>query len=146
MRATAEHKDDVIIDLNSMRALRSTIEPSPHEVHAPEKEAEDIPGLFAQRADFLYEAGTRYRFTVDLVPGYVALERDKTTRCFSLHHFQSERDPSKAFARMLSREGTTSYRVSIGFTMFDGRIDSFSDEGALYRNFRTDGVLNCRGQ
>ncbi len=141
VRVFAEHKDDTITGLNDLRPLRSTIDPVPHEYYAPEKEREEIPGLLAQRADLLYEAGTRYRFTVDLVPRYVSLERDKSTRCLSLHF---ERDPAKALARVLAHQGLTTYRVTIGFTMFEGRIDSFDDEGALYQNFRTDGVLDCQ--
>lgn len=143
VRVFAEHKDDFIIGGNPLRAARSTIDPSPREVHAPEKVPEEIPGLLAQRADFLYEPGTRYRFTVDLVPSYVDLERDKRTRCLSLQQFKFERDPSKALARMLANQGPTTYRVIIGFTMFEGRIDNFQGEGALYENLRREGVRDC---
>ena len=144
VRVSAVHSDDVIINLDSLRSLRSTIDPLPREVHAPEQEPEEIPGLLAQRADFLYEAGTRYRFTVDLVPRYVDLQRDKTTRCLSLRQFDSS--PSKALAQLEAHQGSTSYRVGIGFTMFDGKIDNFEDEGTLYRNLRTEGVPDCRDQ
>jgi hypothetical protein len=141
VRVFAEHKGDTITGLNNLRPLRSTIDPLPHEYYAPEKEREDIPGLLAQGTDLLNEAGTRYRFTADLVPSYVSLERDKSTRCLSLGF---EYDPPKALARVLAHQGSTTYRVTIGFTMFEGSIESFHDEGALYQNFQTEGVVDCK--
>lgn len=142
----AEDKEDFILGRNPLHAVKSTIDPLPHLYWAPDREPEDIPGLLAQRADFLYKAGTRYRFTADFVPDYVSVKRDKTTPCIYLP-FRSGDDPeSKALARRLTNLGPTTYRVAVGFTMFEGIIDEFSGEGTFYQNFRAEGVRDCGEQ
>ncbi len=139
----AEDKEDFIRGRNPLHAVKSTIDPLPRLYWAPEKEPEDIPGLLAQRADFLYKAGTRYRFTVDLVPDFVSVKRDKTTPCIYLPSRPGSDPESKALARRLANGGPTTYRVAVGFTMFEGIIDEFSGEGAFYQNFRAEGVQDC---
>jgi hypothetical protein len=127
---------------NPLHPLRSRIEPSPHEVHAPEKEPQDIPGLFAQRADFLYDAATRYRFSLELVPDHIILDKDNTTVCVLDQRLRPEPDRSRTLARIEAHEGPQTYRVSMG-TLFEGRIENFLGEGAMYRNLRLEGVRGC---
>ena len=120
-----------------LHTLESTIVPPPREVHAPDKEAANYPDLFSQRADFLYEKDTLYRFTVERVPNYIRRERDRLTLCMS--------DPQsqKSFDRMVANTGPTRYEVSIGDGVFTSTIESFYGEGIFYRTFMTERKPAC---
>lgn len=131
-------RGDGVIDDARLHTLKSTIVPRPREVHAPDQEAQDYPGLFQQRTDFLYEKGTVYRFTVDLVPKYIRLDKDRVTRCMS----QYERRSHKNFDRMIASIGPTRYDVAIGES-FEARIENFYGEGVFYRTFLTEGTSEC---
>ena len=129
---------DGVVDDDRLHTLKSTIVPRPREVHAPEQEAQDYPGLFQQRTDFLYEKGTVYRFTVDRVPKYISLDKDRVTLCMS----QYERRSYKNFDRMIASMGPTRYDVSIGES-FEARIQNFYGEGVFYRTFMAEGTPDC---
>jgi len=94
--------------------------------------------LFQQRTDFLYEKGTVYRFTVDRIPKYISLDRDRVTRCMS----QYERRAHKNFDRMIGSMGPTRYDIAIGES-FEARIENFYGEGVFYRTFMTEGTPDC---
>ena len=100
-------------------------------------------GTHAYGADFLYEARTTYHFSADLVPGFIAPGSGGSPACIWREGFRTARDPEKAFANLLSREGPSTYRVSIGDRVFDGRIESFAGEGTLYRNLVAEGTQDC---
>jgi hypothetical protein len=144
VRLYAEDREDYQPARFPLRPLKSSIQPVPRETYAPYKAAEDMLALLAQRADFLYEAGVRYRFSVDLVPSFVGLQRYGTAPCLAheTSHFESAAG-KEAFARMLARVGPTTYRLSIGLTAFQGRIDGFPGEGTFYRSFMAEGVTEC---
>jgi hypothetical protein len=131
-------RGDGVVDRDRLHTLKSTIVPRPREVHAPEQEAQDYPGLFQQRTDFLYEKGTVYRFTVDRVPKYISLDKDGVTLCMS----QYERLSHKNFDRMIASMGPTRYDVAIG-TSFEAWIEHFYGEGVFYRTFMAEGTPDC---
>jgi hypothetical protein len=139
----AEDREDTAIGRHPLHPLRSTIHPIPRETYAPFKEAEDIPGLLAHRADFLYEAGTRYTLAVELVPDFVKLLRDRITPCLWKQPPPYNEDDKKAFVRRLARQEPTTYTVSIGGRAFEGRIDGFSGEGTWYQSFIAEGLAEC---
>lgn len=143
LRLFAEDKTDFLIGRNPLRVLNSTIAPVPREAHAPHEEARDIPGLLAHRADFLYEAHTVYRFSLELVPSFIAVQKDRTTPCLSQQRFRLETDAQKAFARMMGSGAAATYSVFIGGTAFEGRIDGFYGEGILYQAFVEEGTPAC---
>jgi hypothetical protein len=133
LRIYAEDKADSVIGRHPLHPLRSTIQPVPHETYAPLKEAEEIPGLLAHRADFFYKAGTRYQFAVEVVPDFVKVLRDRITPCLWKQPPRYSEHERKAFARQLTREEPTTYRVWIGGRAFEGRIDG---SAALARAMR----------
>lgn len=142
LRIFAEDKEDSAIGRNPLRPLRSSIQPVPHEVHAPLKEAEAIPGFLAHRADFLYQAGT-YTFAVEMVPDFVMVLRDLITPCLWKQPPQHSEEARKAFARRLARQQATVYRVWIGGRGFQGRIDEFHGEGTFFQSFLAEGLAEC---
>jgi hypothetical protein len=146
LRVFAEDKEDFIVGRNPLHPLESTIVPRPRKAHSPDEEAEYVPGLLAQLTDYIYEAGTHYRFTLELLPNFIVLDRDKTTLCVIHQRFRLERDPARAFARMVANEGPTTYRVSIGGNAFEARIANFYGEGTFYRNFVAEGGRDCADQ
>lgn len=129
---------DGLVDDHRLHTLKSTIVPRPREIHAPEMEAQDYPGLLGQRTDFLYEKGIVYRFTVDHVPTYIRFDKDRVTQCMS----QYERKSYSNFDRMVASVGPTRYDVSIGRS-FAGRIENFYGEGVFYRTFMAEGTPDC---
>jgi hypothetical protein len=143
LRIYAEDKADSAIGRHPLHPLRSTIQPVPHETYAPLKEAEEIPGLLAHRADFLYKAGTRYQFAVEVVPDFVKVLRDRITPCLWKQPPRYSEHERKAFARQLTQEEPTTYRVWIGGRAFEGRIDGFYGEGTLFRSFVAEGFAEC---
>jgi len=130
-------------DAKAMHAIDSRIEPLPREANEPHRDARFRPGLLRQEADFLYEAGTVYTFTLDLVPDYIAFGTDLFTPCVARARFERDRTAREAFARRLAAESETAYRATIGGNAFEGRIDRFYGEGTLYRNFIADGGADC---
>jgi hypothetical protein len=144
VRIYAEDKEDTAIGRNPLHTLRSTIRPLPHETYAPLKEAEEIPGLLAQRADFLYEAGTRYTFMVEMVPDFVKVLRDGVTPCVWKQAPLHSPHEQRAFARRLARREPTTYTVWIGGDdTFEGKIDGFYGEGTLYDSVIAEGFAEC---
>ena len=143
LRIYAEDRADSSIGRRPLHPLPSTILPVPNETYAPLKEAEEIPGLLAHRADFLYQAGTRYQFAVEVVPDFVKVLRDRITPCLWKRPPRSGEQERNAFARQLTREEPTTYRVWIGGRAFEGRIDGFYGEGTLFRSFVADGLAEC---
>lgn len=143
LRVFAEDKEDIIVGRNPLHPLKNTIVPVPRKAHAPDEEAEEVPGLLAQLTDYIYDGHTRYQFTLELVPNFIIIGRDRLTLCVFHQRFRLERDAAKAFARMAANEGPTSYRVAIGGSTFEGRIENFYGEGTFYRNFVAEGVQDC---
>lgn len=143
LRIFAADRDDTSVGRYPLRPLKSTIQPTPHETYAPHNEAEEIPGLLAYRADFLYEAGITYNFALELVPEFVSMHRNSTTPCLVHEGSRYNSTAQKAFARMLARDVPTLYRVFIGGTAFEGRIENFYGEGTFYRSFGAEGLSEC---
>ncbi|HEY0875805.1 MAG TPA: hypothetical protein VGD94_20175 [Vicinamibacterales bacterium] len=126
---------------DAMRPLSASITPRPHLYYEPEHEADEIPGLLL--SDALYQSGTRYRFAVQLVPGFVALRQDRVTRCLTLTHLKSRYHGDVRYLQMIANRGPSTYRVYIGRNAFEGRIDGFAGEGSLYQNWVDEGTLPC---
>jgi hypothetical protein len=138
--------DDVqgaLIGLHPMQVVNTTIRPLPRQTYPPHDEPTEMSGYYARQAHFLYQADTSYTFAIDLVPDYVQVQRDGVSRCFSRVRFRDERDPEKAFTRMLAKEALTAYKLSIGIDAFEGEIENVSGEGTLYRNLIADGLPDC---
>jgi len=131
--------------LGQMRVVNSSLEPLPRLAHAPHELAgtNHRDSVLAYGADFLYEARQIYHFSVDLVPGFIAPGSGGSPACIWREGFHTTRDPEKAFASLLSREGPSMYRVSIGGEAFEGRIENFAGEGTLYRSFVAEGTQDC---
>ena len=143
LRIFAEDKEDTSVGRYPLRPHKSTIQPVPRETYAPYKEAEEIPGLIAHRADFLYETGIKYKFALELFPEFVMTHRNSTIPCL-VHQGSRYNDAAhEAFARMLARDAPTTYHVFIGGTAFEGRIDNFYGEGTFYRSFVSEGLSAC---
>jgi hypothetical protein len=100
-------------------------------------------GFYAGQANFLYQESTVYSFAIELVPNYVEFLSDNVTACLSRQRFRRQRDPQRAFSRMLAGDGPATYRVYIGNDAFEGRIENFYGEGTFYRNLVEDGVPEC---
>ena len=143
LRIFAFDAADAVAGRNPMHAIDSRVDPMPRETYEPHPVARVHAGALDQRADFLYDARTVYTFTLDLVPDYIAFERDLFTPCISRHRFERDRQAREIFARRLANESETEYRVSIGGQAFEGRIERFPGEGTLYRNFLADGGRDC---
>jgi hypothetical protein len=131
--------------LGQMRVVNSSLEPVPRLAHAPNELAgtNHRDSVLAYGADFLYEARTIYHFSVDLVPGFIAPGSGGSPACLWREGFRTARDSEKAFASLLAREGPSTYRVSIGRNVFQGRIENFAGEGTLYRSFVAEGTQDC---
>lgn len=131
--------------LGMMRVVNSSLEPLPRLAHAPGELAgtNHRESVLAHGADFLYEPRTIYHFSVDLVPGFIAPGSGGSPACIWREGFRSARDPEKAFASLLAREGPSTYRVSIGGKTFEGLIEHFTGEGILYRSFVAEAVPDC---
>jgi hypothetical protein len=89
------------------------------------------------------ETGIKYKFTLELVPEFVMKHRYSTTPCLVHEGPQYNSAAHQAFTRMLARDAPTTYRVFIGLTAFEGRIDNFYGEGTLYRSFVAEGLSEC---
>jgi hypothetical protein len=140
----AQDPGDNIIGRNPMNVRLSTISPAPRLPHAPSEYADTFRVLMSQLADFLYEADTAYSFTVELVPNFVSLERVVFTPCLSMmQRFLNLRDPQAAFERLKNDNGPVTYRVSIGHRAFEGKVDGFYAESAMYRTFVADQTPPC---
>jgi hypothetical protein len=140
----AEDTPDFLFGRHPLRPLRSSIRPVPHDPHEPLKEAKaaTIASLHYS-PDFLYMAGLQYQFTVDMAPDFVGVLQDGFTPCLWKQPPLPGEDP-KAFARRVAREEPTAYKVSIGgWETFEGRIDGFYGEGALFRGFASQGLADC---
>ena len=131
--------------LAQMRVLNSSLEPLPRLAHAPDKEAGTNlqESVLAFGAHFRYEGRIIYHFTVDLIPGFMTPGRAGSVPCIWREGFRITRDPEKAFASMLARDGPSTYKVSLGGAAFEGRIEQFPGEGTLYRNLVADGAQDC---
>jgi hypothetical protein len=143
LRIFAADREDTSVGRYPLRPLKSAIQPAPRETYAPYKEAEEIPGLLAHRADFLYETGIRYKFALELVPAFVMMHRNSTIPCLVHEGSRYNSAAQKAFVRMLARDAPTTYRVFIGRTAFEGRIDNLYGEGTFYRSFVAEGLSEC---
>jgi hypothetical protein len=143
LRIHAEDREDTSIGRYPLRPLKNTIQPVPRETYAPYQEAQEISGLLAHRADFLYETGITYRFMLELVPEFVMMHRNSTIPCLVHEGSRYNSAARTAFARMLARNAPTTYRVFIGGTAFEGRIDNFYGEGTFYRSFVAEGLTEC---
>jgi hypothetical protein len=139
----AEDKEDSSLGRYPLRPLKSTIHPVPREAYAPFKEAQEIPRLLAQRAEFLYEAGVTYTFALELVPRFVSFQPDSDTRCLVHEGSPYGVEAQKAFARLLMRTAPTTYRVNIADMAFQGRIDNFIGEGTFHAGFVAEGLSEC---
>jgi hypothetical protein len=147
LRVYAEDPSDNIIGRNPLNVRLSTISPAPRLWHAPSEYAETFRVHMSQLTDFLYDADTAYTFTVELVPNFVSLERVVFTPCLSTkQRFLNMRDPQAAFERLKNANGPATYRVSIGHTAFEGKIDGFFSESAMYRTFLADHMPPCDEQ
>lgn len=141
LRIAAELEAGVSYDDNNrLHALKASVEPLPHEVYAPEKAAEISARAF-QPFDLLYSAGTVYRFTLDLVPEYIGLEKATMMPCIERELL--DRYPAKAIARLVSGDALRTYRVFISGKAFEGRIVDFHGEGMFYQSLVADGVRDC---
>ncbi|MEO6237422.1 MAG: hypothetical protein ABIQ52_10530 [Vicinamibacterales bacterium] len=127
-----------------MRVLNSSLDPIPRLDYAPYAPANTRThdSVLAYGADFLYDARTIYHFTVELVPDFISA-RGGEAPCVLRQSFQTAADPDKAFAKMMAREAPTTYRLWIGGTAFEGRVDRFPEEGTLYRSFLAEGAQDC---
>lgn len=126
---------------DAMRPLHASITPRPHLYHAPDREAEEIPGLLL--SDAVYRSGTRYRVTVRLVPAFVALRQDRVTPCLTLSHLRNPYQGDVRYRQMIVNRGPSTYRVYIGQNAFEGRIDGYAGEGRLYQHWLDEGTLPC---
>jgi hypothetical protein len=142
----ADSSDDVPSGiLGTMRVVNSSLEPVPRLAHAPSELAgtNHRDSVLAYGADFLYDARTVYHFSVDLVPGFISPGSGGSPACIWREGLRTTPDPERAFANLLSREGPSTYRVSIGDRLFEGRIENFAGEGTLYRNLVAEGTQDC---
>ena len=126
---------------DGLRPLSASIAPRPHLYHAPDREADEIPGLLL--SDAVYRSGISYRFAVRLVPAFVALRQDGVA-CMSLSHLKNEYQGDARYMQMLSNRGPSTYRVYIGRNAFEGRVDGYAGEGTLYQHWLDEGTLPCR--
>jgi hypothetical protein len=131
--------------LGQMRVVNSSLEPMARLAHAPGELAgtNHRDSVLAHGAEFLYEARTIYHFSLDLVPGFISPGSGGSAACIWRDGIRTARDPEKWFASLLSREGPSTYRVSIGRNAFEGRIENFAGEGTLYRSFVAEGTPDC---
>ena len=126
--------------------LNATIDPRPHQVEPPNAEAEDVAGRGYQRAYFLYNAGTVYRFTVDLVPEFIHVEKRTMMPC--LERRVLDRYPAKALAQLSATDAPTNYGVSIAGTTFfgrafEGRVADFYGPATFYQSVVAEGLRDC---
>jgi hypothetical protein len=145
MRVHPEYLDDSTLGgSDQMRVLDSRLQPLPRQAHAPHAPAgtSDRPSVLAYGADFLYEARTVYHFTVELVPSFINPIGRSTKPCVAHQRLHTAKAQA-TFAKRLSTDGPTTYRVYIGGEAYEGRIDNFLAEGTIYRNFVTEAVQEC---
>jgi hypothetical protein len=126
---------------DAMRPLDTSITPRPYLYHAPDREAEEIPGLLL--SDAVYRSGTRYRFSVRLAPAFVARRPDGDTLCLTLSHLKNPYQGDALYRQMIANRGPSTYRVYIGRNVFDGRIEGFAGDGMLYQHWIDEGTLPC---
>jgi hypothetical protein len=126
---------------DAMRPVYASITPRPHLYHAPDREADELPGLLL--SDAVYRSGTRYRFAARLVPAFVALRQDGVTPCLTLSHLKNRYQGDARYMEMISNRGPSTYRVYIGGNAFEGRVDGYAGEGTLYQHWLDEGTLPC---
>jgi hypothetical protein len=126
---------------DALRPLNASITPRPRLYHDPAREAEEVPGLLL--ADAAYASGTRYRFSIQLAPAFVALRSGASTPCLTLSHLKNQYRGDAGYKQMIANRGASTYRVSIGRRAFEGRIDGFVGEGTLYQHWMDDGTPPC---
>ena len=125
--------------------LHSSLDPWPREVFAPFDRivlGDGRPSPLAHGANFVYDAGTVYHFSVDMVPNFIFTTRDRASVCISDQRFSLARDSAAALAQMLATDRPMTYKVGIGGT-FEGRIDNLAGEGTFYQSFVADGTQPC---
>jgi hypothetical protein len=83
---------------------------------------------------------------VELVPEYISFQPATVTPCVYRRQFDSGLDPTKYYARVLAADPPTSYRVTIGLTAFEGRIDGFPGERTVYDSYVDEGTPDCVSQ
>jgi hypothetical protein len=123
-----------------MYVLKATIDPRPHEVGAPNREAAHAASGLFQPADFLYLRDTAYSFAVDLVPSYVRVDSRPASLCFEPRVLERSRVTAVAGAP----DAPTTYRLSISGKRFEGAIADFHAPATLYQSLIAEGVQNCR--
>jgi hypothetical protein len=128
---------------DAMRPLHASITPRPHLYHAPERETEEIPGLLV--SDAIYTSGTSYKFSIRFAPAFVGLLRDGRTPCLTLTHLKNRFQGDARYTQMIADRGPSRYRVYIGRSAFEGRIDDYAGEGTLYQHWIDEGTLPCPG-
>ncbi|HKF66334.1 MAG TPA: hypothetical protein VKB36_07395 [Vicinamibacterales bacterium] len=129
---------------NGMYILKSTIDPRPHAVQAPNHEAENVVGQLLQpaTADFLYVGDKMYRFAVDLVPDSVRVDKRGTNLCSQPRAL--DRDAAATLAEPSTPDTQSSYRLSIDDQTYEGAIADFDDPATLYRNLMAEGLQSCQ--